>query len=222
MAADPAETKARLIRAALDVLAEDGIVAASARAIARSADVNQALIFYHYGSVDGLLVEASRQVSRRRADVYAARLMEVTSFTQLARVARELHAEEQASGILTVLAQMLAGARTRPELGAALRENFTFFTQEVRRTIERLLAGTALEGLLDPEELAQTISAGFIGLELLDAVTDLDDDGLFDALDSLARLVDTVLEAGLLERSVLRRKLRAPTDAASRKSRQKG
>lgn len=208
MAADPAETKARLIQASLDVLAEEGIAGASARVIARRAEVNQALIFYHYGSVDGLLVEASRQVSRRRADVYAARLMAVGSFTELARVARELHAEEQASGILTVLAQMLAGARTRPDLGPALRENFTFFTEEVRRTIDRLLSATALEGLLDPAELAQTISAGFIGLELLDAVTDLDDDGLFEALDSLARLVDTVLEAGLLERSVLRRKLR--------------
>lgn len=210
MAADPAETKARLVKAALDVLAEEGITNASARRIAARADVNQALIFYHYGSVDGLLVEASRETSRRRAQEYAARLAEVSTFAELARLARVLHAEDREAGTLTVLAQLLAGARTKPDLGPALAGNFALFTTEVRKTFERLLTGTPLDGLLDPGELAQTVSAGFIGLELLDVVTGHDDRGLFDALDNMARLMDTVLEAGLLERSVLRRRLRDP------------
>ena len=212
-----AETKERLMRAALAVLAEDGISGASARRIAERAEANQALIFYHFGSVDGLLVAASRRESERRAEDYAERLAATSSFGELARLARALHAEERESGTLMVLAQLLAGSRTRPELGPVLRDNFALFTAHVASTLERLLAGTPLEGLVDPHELAQTVSAGFIGLELLEAVGGHDDQALFAALDDVARLMDVVLEAGLLQRSVLRRRLRDPARPAPKR-----
>src|ERR671919_781582 len=50
------ETRARIVTAALQALRADGIAGISARAIARHGGFNQALIFYHFGSLEGLLV----------------------------------------------------------------------------------------------------------------------------------------------------------------------
>lgn len=54
------ETREKLLEGALRTLVEQGIAKASARAIATTAGVNQALVFYHFGSVDELLAAACR------------------------------------------------------------------------------------------------------------------------------------------------------------------
>ncbi|MGW9038956.1 TetR/AcrR family transcriptional regulator, partial [Streptomyces sp. NPDC055721] len=54
------ETRDKLLDGALRTLVEQGIAKASARAIATTAGVNQALVFYHFGSVDELLAAACR------------------------------------------------------------------------------------------------------------------------------------------------------------------
>ena len=205
----PETTRDRLVQATLHVLATEGIAGTSARAIATRAGANQALIFYHYGSVEELLAEAARAVSRRRADHYAARLATVASFTALAAEARRLHAEERDNGNLAVLTQLLAGAPQRPALGPALRENFALLAAPVEATIARLLAGSPLDGVVDAGDLAGGIAGGFLGLQLLDGVVTDIEQGPFAALDALAGVVDLALEAGAIQQAVLRRKLRA-------------
>ena len=202
-------TRDRLLVAAREALAADGIAGVSARGIATRAEVNQALVFYHYGSVDELLAEAARDVSRRRAAVYRDRLGAVTSFTTLAETARALHHEEVAAGNLAVLVQLLAGARGRPGLAEVLRENFDLLAGPVEATIRRLVAGSPLEDVVDPTDLASGIASGFLGLQLLDGVVTDVEAGPFEALDALAAVVDLALEAGTLEAALLRRKLRA-------------
>ena len=201
-------TKERLVTAALAVVAREGISGASARVIAAEADVNQALVFYHHSSVEALLAEASRQVSARRAARYAERLAQVASFTELSAIARELHDEERRSGDLVVLTQLLAGARTRPAITAALRENFDLLVQPVEQTLTRLVTGTALEEVLAVPELARSIAGGFLGLELLDGIVTDIDAGPFNALDTIAGVVALALQAGTIETAVLRRRLR--------------
>ncbi|TMD18757.1 MAG: helix-turn-helix transcriptional regulator, partial [Chloroflexi bacterium] len=57
--ARPADgTRERLVRAALTTLTQQGFSGTTARAIARTGKLNQALIFYHFGSVDRLLLAA--------------------------------------------------------------------------------------------------------------------------------------------------------------------
>ena len=68
----PADTRAALIRGAIDALSDAGYAGASAREIARRAGCNQALIFYHFGSVDGLLLAALDEVSTVRLTKYQA------------------------------------------------------------------------------------------------------------------------------------------------------
>ncbi len=200
------DTRRRLMDATVAVLAEAGIAGLSARAVGARAGVNPALIYYHFDHLDDLLAEAAREVTERRAAAYAQRLAGVADLQGLSRAARDLHAEERRNGNLAMLAQLLAGSRTHPDLVPVLEANFDLLAGSVAGTIDRLLAGTALDDLLDSRQLARTVSAGFIGIELLDTVT-TDDGALFDTLDTLAAIVDAVLTAGTIPTAIIRRRL---------------
>jgi AcrR family transcriptional regulator len=203
-----AETRERLRAAALRVLGREGISGVSARVIATEADANQALIFYHYGSVDGLLAEASQVVTTVRAQAYADRLTGAATFSELAAAARQLHREERENGNLAVLRQLVAGSQTRPELRPALQQNFALLLAPVERTLRRLLEGSVLEDVVDPADLASSVAGGFLGLQLLDDVVVDAEAGPFAALDALASVVDLVIDAGALETTLLRRRMR--------------
>ena len=64
------DTRAALIEAAIAALRESGFAGASARRIAQRAGCNQALVFYHFGSVNDLLIAALEEVSARRMAAY--------------------------------------------------------------------------------------------------------------------------------------------------------
>ena len=189
-------TRARIIEAALQALREGGITGISARGIARRGDFNQALIFYHFGSVEGLLIEVARSESARRSALYAEALTGVRTLPELVAVARRLHDEEFASGSVAALTQMLAGAGGSEEMARGIWEAMEPWTTKVHETIERLLAGTPLAGLLPADDLTRAVAGLFLGIELL---TGLDPDGdtasLFTTMESVARLVDTLLQS---------------------------
>lgn len=56
-------TREALIRAAIEIFGRDGFDAASTRAISDAADVNQALIGYHFGGKPGLYLAALRFIA---------------------------------------------------------------------------------------------------------------------------------------------------------------
>jgi AcrR family transcriptional regulator len=181
------ETRARLVEAALGALREVGIVGASSRVVARRAGVNQALIFYHFGSYEGLVAAAARIDSERRAAAYAQRLAEVETLAQLVEVARELHAVERRTGSIKVLAQLLAAASTAPELKAELHAALGPWLELVGDALQRALAPTPFGPLVSDRDAALTIASLFVGIEL---VAELGDPGgpdqLLDFLGNLA------------------------------------
>jgi len=61
-------TRAHLVEAALRTLIEEGYAGTSARAIAGRAGLNPALIFYHFGGVDDLLLAALDRSSAERLE----------------------------------------------------------------------------------------------------------------------------------------------------------
>ncbi|HZA00024.1 MAG TPA: TetR/AcrR family transcriptional regulator [Acidimicrobiales bacterium] len=185
------ETRARIVTAALQALRADGIAGISARAIARHGGFNQALIFYHFGSLEGLLVAVARRESERRSALYAPALREVTSLPELVAVARRLHDEEFAAGSVAALTQMLAGAVGSDELARGVWAALEPWTTLVQGTVERLLADTPYRDALPLDDLTFAITALFLGVELL---TGLDPNGrqttLFATMESAAALVD--------------------------------
>ena len=188
------KTRARIVDAALQALRDEGIAGISARRIARHGGFNQALIFYHFGSVEGLLVAVARTESERRSALYAPALAQVTSLSELVAVARRLHDEEFRAGTVAALTQMLAGAVGSEELSRGIADSLRPWTALVGDTIDRLLAGTPFGDVLPRDDLTSGVAALFLGIELLTSLDpDLAQGSLFTTMESVARLIDALL-----------------------------
>jgi AcrR family transcriptional regulator len=189
------DTPARLVEAAIDTLKAEGYAGASARAIARAAGVNQALIFYYFGNLTGLLLAALDATSARRLARYREALEGVQGPGELLRVARELFGEDLQSGHITVLAEMISASSSVPELGTEIVARIEPWIQLAEEAVDRVLHGSPLQGLLPARDVAIAIVAFYLGVELL---THLQGDrtraqALFDAAARTLPLVEPFL-----------------------------
>jgi len=175
-------TRERLLDATAVALAEDGVRGVSARTVAARAEVNQALVFYHFGSVDGLLDAAVRRSVDRAVASYRDRFSDVASLGELLAVGRDFHMAEKRAGNVLQMAQVMAGALRDDTLAEAGRYAMDCWAGEVEAVLHRVLPATPLAGLVEPAGLARAVAAGFIGLELYDGV---DPDAAAAALASL-------------------------------------
>jgi len=188
-------TRERIVEAALETLKTEGFAGASARAIARTGGFNQALVFYHFGSVNDLLLAALDETSRRRMARYRAAVAEVHDLPELLRVAADVYREDLESGHITVLAEMLAGSTTYPELRAPIAERTAPWVDFTREVLERVLGDSPLGQVVPVDDAAFAIVALYLGVELL---THLDGDrhraeSLFAAGDRLAALIGPLI-----------------------------
>ena len=191
-----AETRAKIINATIECLRIDGIANLSTRAIARIGDFNQALVFYHFGSIEQLLIAAGVTESERRAARYSDRLAHVGSFPELVKVARQLHDEEVAQGSIAVLTQLLAAATSSDALKQGIYAGLEPWMQLLEAALERVLAGSPWGTALPARELAFAMSSLFIGIEMM-AGLDADRNAetrLFTTIESLGYLVDALLQ----------------------------
>jgi AcrR family transcriptional regulator len=206
-----ADTRQKLIDGALEAIRVHGIAGVSARTIAAAAGVNQALVFYHFGSVDDLLAQACREATAARVEHYRDRLAAVGSLRELLNLGRTLHAEERAQGNVTVLAQLLAGAQTDDRLAGPTAEALGLWVAEIEAVLVRLLAGSPLGEVAEPAGLARAVSAAFIGMELFEGVDPDGAERALGAVDQLAVLVEVVEGLGPVARRALRATLRHRT-----------
>jgi AcrR family transcriptional regulator len=205
------ETKQKLIDATVETLRDQGIAGVSARAIATVAGVNQALVFYHFGSVAGLLAAACTVSAADRADLYRARFAEVTSLRELLMVGRELREAERAAGNIAVLAQTLAGSQRDPELAAATAAALDVWVRELELVLDRLLRDSPLAEVADIPGLARVIAAAFVGIELYSGADPQGAEQALDALDGLGSILELVDGLGPVASRVLRAKVRRTT-----------
>jgi AcrR family transcriptional regulator len=196
MSARPARkgtaTRERIIEAALDTLREEGFAGTTARSIAARGGFNQALIFYHFGSVQRLLQEAFLRNSEAQVAKYREAAANVTSLADLVEIARRLHAEDIASGSVTAVTQLMAAAASDPDLGRAILDRFEEWIGLVQEALARAVDDHPLAAMVPPREAAYAISALFLGIELM---TRLDPErseapALFDMMANIAGLVE--------------------------------
>ena len=202
------DTRDRLLQGTVDALRAQGIAGVSARTIAAAAGVNQALVFYHFGSVDELVAAAAMWSTEQEVAGCRERFEQVRSLRELQRVGRDLHRRETAAGNVTVLGQMLAGAQTNPALAAATRDALALWTAEIERVLSRVLADSPLGEVADVAGLARAVTASFIGMELLAAVDPAGDKSAFRALDQLGALLEYLDDLGPAARTAARRAVR--------------
>jgi AcrR family transcriptional regulator len=187
-----AETRAALVEGAIEALQTAGFAGASAREIARLAGCNQTLIFYHFGSVTDLLLAALDAISERRMAAYRGVLDHAGSLSDLVESARSIFTEDLDSGHVTVLVEMIAGARSVPGLGEQVAARVAPWREFAEAAVHRGLASSPLARLLPARDVAHAVVAGFLGLEQL---ANLDGDraaalALFDRASTLALLAD--------------------------------
>jgi AcrR family transcriptional regulator len=184
-------TRARIIEAALETVSEEGFAEATARAIARRGGFNQALIFYHFGSLANLLLEAFAETSAAQVAKYRAAAADVSSLSDLVAIARRLHADDLESGAVAAVTQLMAAA-TGAEEKRTILERFDAWIRLVQETLERVGGDTPAASLVPAREAAYAIAAMFLGIELM---AHLDPErseapAVFDMMASIAQLAD--------------------------------
>ncbi|MCW2782631.1 MAG: TetR/AcrR family transcriptional regulator [Marmoricola sp.] len=202
------DTKQKLLDGTVETLRTKGIAGTSARAIATAAGVNQALVFYHFGSVDQLIDAACRDGAGSRVDEYHERFSKVASLRELLELGRALHTEESARGNVAVMAQVLAGAQQDEALAPAGRHALSLWITEIETVLARLLVRSPVAEAIDVPGLARAVSAAFVGLELYDGVDDRGADQAFAALEQFAVLIEVAEDLGPVARRALRSRLR--------------
>jgi AcrR family transcriptional regulator len=157
-------TKQAILEAAMKVLARDGFPALTARNIAAEAGTNLALLNYHYGSKEKLLVALfhalnAERLARQRA-MYAVRPEPLSAKW---RKATDFYRQDLAAGWVRVLNELIAHGYSNPRIGKLVREQ----TWQWRGLIsEAAKEGLPSLGIDLPAEFVGSVVASFwLGME---------------------------------------------------------
>ena len=185
-------TRRAIVDAALETLKTEGFGGATSRAIARRGGFNQALIFYHFGTLDSLLLAALDATSEQRFGRYQRAVREATSVQELAEAAARIYGEDRRRGHITVVAQMIAGSVSRPALAGELVARMEPWIELCEEAMGKVLDWLQLPELVPRRELAYAFVTFYLGVNLL---THLDEggtrtDALFERAQALAPLLE--------------------------------
>ncbi|HEX3963700.1 MAG TPA: TetR/AcrR family transcriptional regulator [Trebonia sp.] len=187
-----ADTRGALIAAAIEVLRESGFASASARKISQRAGCNQALVFYHFGSVTDLQVAALEEVSAQRMAAYRGLLDHTGTLAELAAAARVVFEADLDAGHVRVLTEMISGAQSVPGLGERIAAVLAPWREFAVTAVSDVMAASPLGPVAAPGDIAHAVVAGILGLEML---ASLDGDretalALFDRAREIGELLD--------------------------------
>src|ERR1700722_21039111 len=160
-------TKLQIAEAALETLKANGFAGASARAIAHVGGFNQALIFYHFGSVQNALLAGLDVISDRRLADYGPAFETARTGPELGRLARTIYDEDLDRGYITVLGEMVSGGGSDPLLGAEVAARIEPWIEMVEQKLEQMLSGTPLWALAPPRDIAFGLVSLYFGIDML-------------------------------------------------------
>lgn len=119
------QTRETLVRAAMEIFGRDGFHAASTRAIAEAAGVNQALIAYHFGGKEGLYLAVfesiTAQISTRMQPQVSALESAIAEFDPKAADTRD-RALELLEGLMAALSDVFLHYSTPAWIKLIMRE----------------------------------------------------------------------------------------------------
>ncbi len=170
---DATQTRERILDAAFRRLVSEGYAALSVREIGKDAGVNHALINYHFGSKDQLVIDVLDAVNQRLLSRQAAMYESGGGFAQKWASARRFYEDDLASGFVRLQAELWAASLSNP----GLREKFLprllawkkLVLGAVREAIDALQAdGTKLPPPFTPEVIACWVSEFWLGMEFAD------------------------------------------------------
>jgi AcrR family transcriptional regulator len=160
-------TQEKLLEATLEALRTKGFAGASARTIAGLAGVNPGLIFYHYGTLDDLLLAAMQASSEARLERYRPAAERVSTLADLVALLRDIYREDVASGHVRVVSEMVAGSVSRPQLAEPVMAQMEPWVQLAERCVERAMEGSPLLSVAPPRDLAMAAVTFYLGANLM-------------------------------------------------------
>ncbi|GAA4735035.1 TetR family transcriptional regulator [Isoptericola chiayiensis] len=188
------ETRRRLLDAADVVLRERGYAGTSARTIAAEAEVNAALVFYHYGGVDDLLLAALDRASATRLERHRETAARAGDLEELAAAAAAIYRTDAEQGYLAAFSELVAAAVTKPQLRREISSRAEVWVDFVAEQWQRVVGGSPLGHLLPARDVANAAVTFYLGANLF-SVLDPDGARTEGVLDLASRLAP---HAGLL------------------------
>jgi AcrR family transcriptional regulator len=165
-------TRQRILEATLGALGEHGYAATTARVIAARGGFPVALIFYHFGTVDDLLLAVLDHTSATRLPRWQEALGDVDDVAALLERVHALYEEDVLSAHALAVKELVANGgfseRLAPELASRMEPWFAL----AEDAAARVLAGSPLLSLLSARELAVTAVALYLGLETVARLRD--------------------------------------------------
>jgi AcrR family transcriptional regulator len=188
------DTRRQIAEAALEALRTVGFAGATSRAIARIGGFNQALIFYHYGSLELLLLAALDLTSEERMARYRQAVDGASTLEELMQVARRIYREDSESGHVAVISQLVAGSMARPELAKGVVERVEPWVDFCEHALRKAIAGSPVETVLPVRELAYGAVSFYLGANLLTHLGGAArTEALFEQVEALAPALATIL-----------------------------
>ena len=172
-------TRQRIVDAALETLKHEGFAGATSRAIARRGGFNQALIFYHFGSLDSLLLAALDRTSSERLKQYRAAVEQAETLEELVELLVRARGQDRETGHTAVVVQMIAGSVARPELAPQIVARMEEWVDLAQQALAKVVARLPFPVELPLRDLAYAACTFELGANLL---THLDEGRRIDAL----------------------------------------
>lgn len=173
----PRNTRERLLRAAIELMAEQGWGAVTTRMVAERAGVNQALVHYHYRSVPGLLREAAYAAMSVVFEPATLRLLGAEDpLVALQGVLEAVVDIDRDAPESRAVIEATVQAVRDPELNAQMREMLALFRRLLAERVAAAQADGQVGAGVQPEGMAVVLAALADGLalhRLVDPGTDI-------------------------------------------------
>ena len=161
------ETRERIIAGALAALAANGYAGTTARVVAAAADVPVGLLFYHFQTLDGLMLAALDHTSEQRLPRWREVLGELTDATEVLQAMSMLYDEDMRSGHAVAVRELVSGGAFAQRFGEQLAGRMAPWFDLAQEVATRVLQGTMVLDAISARDLAMAAIALYLGLDVV-------------------------------------------------------
>ena len=192
------DTREKLVKGAFEALRTRGYAGASSRAVGQLADVNPALVFYYFESVDDLLATALAESNAERLSRYREAVESARSASDLVGTLAEIYRDDLASGHIAVISELVAASVSRPELAARVTALMEPWVELAEAAVGSVLSDSPLRGVASARAIALAGVVFYLGANLLTQLLPPgeDVDALLEEAAQLAPLLDALVLPG--------------------------
>ncbi|MDB5828354.1 MAG: TetR/AcrR family transcriptional regulator [Variovorax sp.] len=170
---DPTQTRMRILDATFRRLVQEGYAALSVREIAKDAGVNHALINYHFGTKDQLVIDVLDAVNQRLLERQASMYESSAGFAEKWASARRFYQDDLDSGFVRLQAELWAASLSNPVLRDKFLPRLLAWKKVVLGGVREAMTamedtGMKLPPPFTPEVIACWVSEFWLGMEFAD------------------------------------------------------